>query len=151
MLILDEPVSALDVSVQAQILNLIVDLQERLGLTYLFVSHDLAVIEHVADVVAVMYLGEIVEYGATEQLFQNPSHPYTQALLSASPVADVDMERKRTRIILRGDTSSGGGTSGCQFANRCHTSAGRSECTESHPELRNIGSGHLAACHFAGI
>lgn len=150
VLILDEPVSALDVSVQAQILNLIVDLQERLGLTYLFVSHDLAVIEHVADVVAVMYLGEIVEYGATKQLFQNPSHPYTQALLSASPVADVDMERKRTRIILRGDTSSGGASSGCQFANRCQTSAGRSECTESHPELRNIDSGHLAACHFAG-
>ena len=151
VLILDEPVSALDVSVQAQILNPIVDLQERLGLTYLFVSHDLAVIEHVADVVAVMYLGEIVEFGATEQLFRNPSHPYTQALLSASPVADVDLERKRTRIILRGDTSSGGSTSGCQFANRCQTSAGRSECTESHPELRNIGSGHLAACHFAGV
>lgn len=150
MLILDEPVSALDVSVQAQILNLIVDLQERLGLTYLFVSHDLAVIEHVADTVAVMYLGEIVEFGATEQLFRNPSHPYTQALLSASPIADVDLERKRTRIILRGDTSSGGSTSGCQFANRCQTSAGRSECTESHPKLRNIGSGHLAACHFAG-
>lgn len=150
VLILDEPVSALDVSVQAQILNLIVDLQERLGLTYLFVSHDLAVIEHVADVVAVMYLGEIVEHGTTEQLFRNPSHPYTQALLSASPVADVDTERKRTRIILRGDTSSGGSTSGCQFANRCQTSAGRSECTKSHPVLQDIGSRHLAACHFAG-
>lgn len=150
VLILDEPVSALDVSVQAQILNLIVDLQERLGLTYLFVSHDLAVIEHVADVVAVMYLGEIVEHGTTEQLFKNASHPYTQALLSASPVADVDTERKRTRIILRGDTSSGGSTSGCQFANRCQTSAGRSECTESHPVLQDIGSRHLAACHFAG-
>ena len=150
ILILDEPVSALDVSVQAQILNLILILQKKLNLTYLFVSHDLAVIQHVADQVAVMYLGKIVEYGAAEEVFTKPAHPYTQALLSASPIPNVDLERKRKRIVLRGDISSSAGThQGCQFANRCPVGADKERCTSESPILQDISMNHQASCHYA--
>jgi peptide/nickel transport system ATP-binding protein/oligopeptide transport system ATP-binding protein len=148
VLILDEPVSALDVSVQAQILNLIIGLQKKLDLTYLFVSHDLAVIEHVADAVAVMYLGRIVEHGKTESIFSNPAHPYTQALLSASPIPDVKAERQRTRIVLRGDISSAAAGAGCQFHPRCPVGEGKDRCAAESPALVDVRPGQLAACHF---
>ncbi len=149
LLILDEPVSALDVSVQAQILNLIIGLQKKLNLTYLFVSHDLAVIQHVADRVAVMYLGKIVEYGAAVEVFSKPSHPYTQALLSASPIPNVDLERKRKRIALRGDiTSSAGSHQGCQFANRCPVGADDERCKSESPVLQSLSAQHQTSCHY---
>ena len=149
VLILDEPVSALDVSVQAQILNLILELQQRLNLTYLVGSHDLAVVEHVADLVAVMYLGKIVEFGDPGTIFREASHPYTQALLSASPIPDVHAERQRRRILLRGDVSSAGASAGgCQFAPRCPIGEGQGRCTESAPELVDLRAGHQVACHF---
>ncbi len=146
MLILDEPTSALDVSVQAQALGLLLELQERLSLTYLFISHDLAVIRYICDRVALMYMGKILELGSVEDIFQQPMHPYTQALLSAMPVADP--EHQPEEIILEGEISTLGGEAGtCRFAPRCpaRTSA---RCTEEEPVLKELEDGHLVACHL---
>ncbi|MCK5140209.1 MAG: ATP-binding cassette domain-containing protein [Thermodesulfovibrionia bacterium] len=145
-IIADEPVSALDVSVQAQILNLLQDLQEEFHLTFLFVAHDLAVIEHISDRVAVMYLGKIVELAETEGLFLKPIHPYTEALLSALPKPDPDIKKKR--IILSGEiANSAKPPSGCYFHPRCNYA--QDICKEKEPEWEEITPGHFASCHFA--
>ena len=150
LLVCDEPVSALDVSVQAQIINLFRDLQQRLGLTYLFIAHDLAVVEHVSDRIAVMYLGKIVEVGPSEEMTERPRHPYTQALLSALPIADPDLEAQRQRVVLRGEPPSPvGPPPGCRFASRCPIATDL--CTTEEPVLRRVfndGPGHNVACHF---
>jgi peptide/nickel transport system ATP-binding protein len=148
LVIADEAVSALDVSVQAQILNLLRDLQEQYGLTYLFVSHDLGVIEHLSTRVAVMYVGRLVELAPTATLFARPRHPYTEALLSAVPIEDPTDTGKRVRIRLPGDVADPSAVpSGCPFHPRCHYA--RDVCRTERPPLRDTGTGHLAACHFA--
>jgi oligopeptide/dipeptide ABC transporter ATP-binding protein len=156
LVVCDEPVSSLDVSIQAQILNLLEDLQERLGLAYLFITHDIAVVRHVAGRVAVMYLGSMVEEAATDDLFESPSHPYTQALLSAVPVPDPRRERARRPILLTGDVPSPlDPPRGCRFHPRCPrfanqlTDAERQRCREEPPALVDRGQGHPAACHYA--
>jgi len=146
MLILDEPTSALDVSVQAQVLDLLLDLQKRLNLTYLFISHDLAVIRYICDRVALMYMGKILELAAVEDIFQNPMHPYTQALLSAMPVADPEYQPEE--IILEGEISTLGGEEGtCRFAPRCPDRES-DRCIEEEPVLKELQDGHLVACHL---
>ncbi|RIK40501.1 MAG: peptide ABC transporter ATP-binding protein [Chloroflexi bacterium] len=145
-IVADEPISALDVSIQAQTLNLLQDLQEQLHLSYLFISHDLSVVEHVSDRVAVMYVGKIVEMATTSDLFHHPQHPYTEALLSGVPRPDPDAEKRR--ITLTGEVANPAHPpSGCYFHPRCRYAEQR--CKEETPTLREVGPGHLAACHFA--
>ena len=152
-IVCDEPISALDVSIQAQVLNLLIELREQFGLTYLFIAHDLSVVRHISDRVGVMYLGKLVELGPPTAIYETPGHPYTRALLSAVPIPDPKAERRRKRVILTGDVPSPANPpSGCRFHTRCwlYEKLGRPEnCRTDDPELRVVATDHRAACHYA--
>jgi len=147
-IVCDEPISALDVSIQAQVVNLLEDLQKRLGLTYLFIAHDLSMVRYISDRVGVMYLGHMMELAKSEELYDNPIHPYTKALLSSIPIPDPEIQRSRKRIMLEGDVPSPiNPKECCRFVERCPYAVGR--CHETTPEFKEITEGHSVACHRA--
>ncbi|MCT4606047.1 MAG: dipeptide ABC transporter ATP-binding protein [Marinisporobacter sp.] len=146
-IICDEPISALDVSIQAQVVNMLGDLQEELGLTYLFIAHDLSMVRYISDRIGVMYLGQLVEIAGSDEIFENPAHPYTKALLSAIPIPDPDQSKIRKRILLEGDVPSPiNPPNGCRFCTRCAYAT--KKCSEIEPVMKDIGSGHMASCHL---
>ena len=144
----DEPVSALDVSIQAQVLNLLMDLQEKMGLTYMFITHDLSVVRHISTEIAVMYLGQCIEQAPSKELFKNPLHPYTRALISAIPIASAKAREQETEIIKGELTSPIDPKPGCRFASRCPLAEAR--CTEADVPLKDMGGGHHVACVLVG-
>lgn len=146
-IVCDEPISALDVSIQAQVINMLKELQDEMELTYLFIAHDLSVVKYISDKVVVMYLGTIVEYADSDELYKHPLHPYTQALLSAIPVADPQVTREKKRILIKGEIPSPINPKPCcRFAERCAYAT--DQCREQMPELKDVGNGHLVACHL---